>query len=123
MQTQSNKTQYRLAVGAALAGTLLLIWLSLGVGIIGRDGDPANLMYFGVVAVGVIGVLLARLRSPGMARTMLAMALAQALVTAIALIARLGLPYSGPLEILLLNGFFVALFAGSAWLFQRAARG
>lgn len=123
MKTQSNNTAYRSAIGVALAGTLILIWLSLGVGIIGRDGDPANLMYFGVVAVGIIGAILARLRSPGMAHTMLAMAVAQALVTAIALIAKLGLPYSGPLEILLLNGFFVALFAGSAWLFQRAALG
>lgn len=123
MKTQPNNTTYRSAIGVAVVGTLILIWLSLGVGIIGRDGDPANLMYFGVVAVGIIGAILARLQPPGMARTMLAMAVAQALVTAIALIARLGLPYSGPLEILLLNGFFVALFAGSAWLFQRATRG
>ena len=123
MKTQPNNTLYRSAIGVALGGTLILIWLSLGVGIIGRDGDPANLMYFGVVAVGVIGAILARLQPSGMALTMLAMAVAQALVTAIALIARLGLPYSGPLEILLLNGFFVALFAGAAWLFQRAARG
>jgi hypothetical protein len=55
-----------------------------------------------------------------MARALFAMALAQALVAAIALIAGLGLPWSGPAEILLLNGFFVALFAGSAWLFRRA---
>jgi len=51
------------------------------------------------------------------------MALAQVLITAIALIARLGLPYSGPLEILTLNGFFIAMFSGSAWLFKYAARG
>lgn len=54
---------------------------------------------------------------------LLAMALVQALVTAIALIARLGLPYSGPAELLGLNGFFIALFAASAWLFRWAARG
>ncbi len=52
-----------------------------------------------------------------------ATALAQALVAVIALIAGLGSPWSGPLEILVLNGFFVALFVGSAWLFRRAARG
>jgi hypothetical protein len=57
-----------------------------------------------------------------MARALLATALAQAAVAAIALIARLGLPYSGPAELVLLNGFFIACFAGSAWLFQRAAR-
>jgi hypothetical protein len=44
------------------------------------------------------------------------------LVAAIALIAGLGAPESGPLEILGVNGLFVALFVGSAWLFQRAAR-
>ena len=98
----------------------MLVWLSLGVGIIGKDGDPANLMYFGVLAVGIIGAVMVRLRAEGMARALFAMALAQGLVTAIALIARLGLPWSGPAEILLLNGFFTGLFAGSAWLFRRA---
>jgi hypothetical protein len=118
-----GKINYRLAVGVALAAALFLIWVSLGVGIIGRDGDPANLMYFGVLAVGIIGAVVARFRPRGMARAMAATALAQALVAAIALIARLGYPWSGPLELTLLNGFFVALFAGSAWLFWRAAPG
>jgi hypothetical protein len=114
---------YLLAIGIALVTAFILVWLSLGIGIIGADGDPANLMYFGVLAVGIIGALIARFQPLGMARTMFAMALAQALVAAIALIARLGLPWSGPLEILGLNGFFVVLFAGSGWLFQQAARG
>jgi hypothetical protein len=115
-------TAYRAATGLALAAALMLIWLSLGVGIIGRDGDPANAMYFGVIAVGLIGAIIARFRPQGMVWALLAMALVQALVTAIALIARLGLPYSGPAEILGLNGFFIALFAASAWLLRRAAR-
>jgi hypothetical protein len=113
---------YRAAVGVALGAALILVWLSLGVGIIGRDGDPANLMYFGVLAVGVIGALVSRLRPLGMARALFATALAQTSVAAIALLGGLGRPWSGPLEILLLNGFFVALFVGSAWLFRRAAR-
>lgn len=106
----------------ALVAAGLLVWLSLGVGIIGRDGDPANLMYFGVLAVGLIGALVARLRPGGMARASFAMALAQAAVGAIALVAGLGLPYSGPAEIVLLNGFFVAMFAAAGGLFRRAAR-
>ena len=123
MQTHTNKRAYRLAILTVLAAVLMLIWLSLGVGIIGKDGDPANLMYFGVVAVGIIGSIITRLQPGGMTRTMSTMAIVQALVTGIALIAGLGLPYSGPLEILALNGFFLAMFAGSAWLFQRAERG
>jgi hypothetical protein len=123
MRTRTNSAAYRAAISVALAAASILVWLSLGVGIIGKDGDPANLMYFGVLAVGIIGAIIARLQPHGMARTLFATALAQALVAAIALIADLGLPWSGPAEILLLNGFFVALFAGSAWLFRRAARG
>lgn len=123
MRTRINRTAYRSAIGVAIASAFILAWMSLGVGIIGQDGDPANLMYFGVLAVGTIGAIVARLKPRGMARALFATAIAQALVAAIALIAGLGLPWSGPAEILGLNGFFIALFAGSAWLFQRAARG
>ncbi len=116
-------TAYRAAVGVAVAAALILVWLSIGVGIIGRDGDPANLMYFGVLAVGIIGAFIARFRPRGMARALFATALAQGLIAVIAILAGLGQPYSGPLELLGLNGFFVALFVGSAWLFRRAAQG
>ena len=123
MRTRTNRTVYRSAIGVALTAAFILVWLSLGVGIIGKDGDAANVMYFGVLAVGIIGAIIARFQPHGMARALCATALAQASVAAIALIAGLGRPYSGPAEILLLNGFFVALFAGSAWLFWRAAGG
>ncbi|MBD1919520.1 hypothetical protein H6F77_00070 [Microcoleus sp. FACHB-831] len=91
MRTRINSTAYRSAIGIAIAAALILVWLSLGVGIIGKDGDPANLMYFGVLAVGIIGAIIARLQPYGMARTLFATAFAQALVTAIALLAGLGL--------------------------------
>lgn len=123
MLTFSNQTAHKLAIGGSLVATLMLIWLSLGVGIIGADGDPANLMYFVVVAIGVIGAIITRLKSFGMARVLLVMAFVQSLITGIAMIAELGLPYSGPLEILFLNDFFVVAFVVAAWLFRRAASG
>lgn len=119
---KGSEPAYRLGVGLALVAAALLVWLSLGVGIIGKDGDPANRMYFGVLAVGLAGALIARFGALGMARALLATALAQTTVAAIALAAGLGEPWSGPLELSLLNGFFVALFLGAAWLFRRAAR-
>jgi hypothetical protein len=121
--TMLNRNAYLFAVGVALAAALILVWSSLGVGIIGADGDPANLMYFGVLAVGIVGAIVARFRPEGMARALFATALAQALVAAIALILGLGLPWSPPVELLALNGFFVALFVGSALLFRHAGRG
>jgi hypothetical protein len=117
----TQHTRYQLAVGLAAGASLMLVWLSLGVGIIGRDGDPANWMYFTVIAVGIFGALIARFRSRGMARVLLAMALVQTAIAAIALTRGLGYPESGPLELSALNGFFVALFVASAWLFRRAA--
>ncbi len=116
-------TAYRSAVGVAVLAALLLVWLSLGVGVIGRDGDPANVMYFGVVGVGIVGALVARFRPRGMASALYVTAVAQALVALIALFAGLGRPWSGPLELVGLNGMFIALFVGSAWLFRRAASG
>jgi hypothetical protein len=119
---KTGSLAYRAAAGVALAAALLLVWINLAVGIIGDEGNPANAMYIGVLAVGVGGALIARFQPHGMARALLATALAQALVAAIALSAGLGAPASGPLEILMLNGCFVALFVGSAWLFRHAAR-
>jgi hypothetical protein len=114
---KADSLAYRAAVGVALAAALLLVWMNLAVGIIGSENNPANLMYIGVLAVGIIGALIARFRPSGMAGALLATALAQALVTVIALIAE---NYRDAFEILLLNGFFVALWVGSALLFRRA---
>ncbi|HEV2611004.1 MAG TPA: hypothetical protein VGU61_12115 [Noviherbaspirillum sp.] len=123
MHPASKTTAYRCAAGMAVVTAIFLIWLSLGVGIIGKDGDPANMMYFGVIAVGIVGASVARFQPRGMARALAAAALVQAMVAMIAVTAELGLPWSGPAEILILNAFFVAMFGGSAWLFRRAAPG
>ncbi len=50
---------YRFAVGVALAAAFLLVWMNLAVGLIGSEDNPANLMYFGVLAVGFIGAIIA----------------------------------------------------------------
>ena len=113
---------YRYAIGLSLLATLMLVWLALGVGILGADGDRANMMYVGVVAVGIIGAIAARLQPIGMSRTLVAMALGQTVVTVIALLA--GVQDSGvsPLaEIVGLNAFFIGMFLVAARLFGNAA--
>ena len=120
---KGSNIAYRSAVGVALAAAFILVWLVLAVGVIGRTGDLADLMYIGVLAVGIIGALIARFRPHGMARVLFVTALGQALVAVIALIFGLGSGSPpGVLGILILNGFFVALFVGSALLFRYAAR-
>jgi len=119
----TNKTTYRYAIGIALAAAFILVWLIGAVGVIGVAGDPFDRMYFGVVAVGIVGAIIARFRPRGMARALFATAFAQVLVVVIALIVgKQHVEFSSVPEIVLRNGFFIALFFGSAWLFRRAAR-
>ena len=117
---KTGNTAYKSAVGLALATPLLLVWMIGAVGVLGRDGDRADLMYIGVFAVGMIGAIIARFQPHGMARALIATALAQALVAVIAGMHQA--PYTSVGEILGLNGFFVALFLGLALLFLTAAR-
>jgi hypothetical protein len=121
---KAGNIAFRGAVGIALAAAFILVWLTGAVGIIGSEDNNANVMYFGVLAVGIIGAIVARFRPHGMARALFATALAQALVSVIALIITLDSPWSPPgvLGTLILNGFFAGLFVGSALLFRYAAR-
>ncbi|MFY2558329.1 hypothetical protein ACN469_11915 [Corallococcus terminator] len=123
MRTATPNTSYRAALCLALFASLSLVWLSLGVGIIGADGDRTNLLYGGVLLVGISGAFIVRLRAAGMARTLVAMAFTQAAIALLAVLTGWGLPWSPPAEILVLNAGFVALFLGAAWLFKRGARG
>lgn len=106
---------YRAAAGVALATAFLLVWINLAVGIIGNEGNPANLMFGGVLAVGILGAVVARFQPHGMARALVATALAQALVAVIALIEGFG-------HASILTGCFVALWLTSALLFRKAAQ-
>ncbi len=114
-------TYYRLGIAVALATAVFLV-LGIGaLGIIGAGGHPDR-MYAGVLAVGVIGTVVARLRARGMALTLLAMAVAMGLVAVIAFIA--GYQHNegaSVVEILGLTGMYAGLFCLSAWLFWRAA--
>lgn len=118
----SDKTAYSVAIGFALFTGLFLIWVNGAVGIIGSEDNPINLLYFGVILVGIIGAFIARFKPEGMTQTMLVMALAQALVAAIALIGGFyqSLP-STVFHIIGVNGFFIILFVASALLFRYTA--
>lgn len=107
---------YRAAVGVAVATAFILIWINLAVGIIGTEDNPANLMFGGVIAIGIIGALIARFQPQGMARALLATAIAQALAAVTGLVAGWGE------EAVVLPIFFTALWLASAWLFRKAAR-
>jgi len=111
----SERRAYGAAVGLALFTGLAQIWVNLAVGIIGSEDNPANLIYAGVIAVALIGAILAGLRAKGMAVAMAATAIAQASTFFVALAAGFG--FTGPITI-----FFTCLWLMSAALFRSSAR-
>lgn len=119
---RSNKIIYRAAVATACATALLLVWIEGAVGIIGPPGGLTGLMELGVLAVLIIGSAIARLRAKGMVFALIAAALAQAIVGAVALFNGLGYPASPPLEIIVVCGFFILPFVISAILFHQVTQ-
>jgi hypothetical protein len=119
-----DRIAYRAAVGVALAAAFILVWMNA---VQVADGvNPAAVMYLGVPILAIVGASLARFHPDGMARTLFATALAQALVLAGALMIRNPQVTSwtaGVTRGFALNAFFVIAFFGSAMLFRKAGRG
>ena len=120
---KTGQMMYRMAVGFALFSMLFLTWVNLAVGIIGSEDHFANLIYFAVIGVGIIGTIIARFRSSGMSLTMFLMAFVQTLVTVFVLLTGMyHLPNSSIFEVLSINGVFITLFIISALLFRYNAK-
>lgn len=118
---RSGNGWYRSGVAVALGTAFLLVWINGAVGIIGDEGNPANLMFLGVIAVAVAGAIVSRFRAAGMVVAMTVTAGAEALVGTVTLIFRLGAnePPFFP-GVLILIGFFAAAWLVSAWMFRKA---
>jgi hypothetical protein len=120
VSSQAPNRAYRQAVGLAVTTGVVLLWINGAVGLIGSEDNLANLMYAGVLVIGLLGSAFARLRSAGMAVAMLVTAVAQFLVPVIAV--TIWRPDFSPGVVMVfgLNFIFVLLFAGAALLFRRA---
>jgi hypothetical protein len=119
---KSGHRAYRIAVAIGVVTALLLVWMNGAVGIIGSENNPANLMYFGVLLLGVVGAIVSRLKPSGLTRTLFVMAIAQMLVPVLALIrhpdALKEVP--GVIGVFMLNAIFAAMWCGSALMFKKA---
>lgn len=114
---------YQGAVAAALAATILILWTTGAVGIIGSEANPGNLLYLGVPALAALAGLAARGRAAGMAWAMTIVAVAQVMVPPAAYFT-LADPRRDVLapEVFAATAVFAGLWLLSAWLFRKAAR-
>ena len=119
----SGDTAFRLGAAVALAAAFLLLWVNLAVGVFGDEGQPANLVFLGVIAVALGGGILARFTAAGMARAMVAAAICQAVVGGVGLVAGWGAPGTAATTRIAMGiGLFTGLWLASAALFATAAR-
>ncbi len=84
--SQGNSKTYRTATALALVTAFLLVWVSLAVGIIGSEDNPANTLYFVVLAVGFFGSLAVRFKARGMAGVMAVVTVLQGFVPLLAVL-------------------------------------
>lgn len=122
MRNVSNDLSYRLGLGVAIGAAVIQVWVNAGVGIIGSADNDANLMYFGVLALGVIGTVVSRFQPEPFAKVLIGVAAGQVLVAAIAIVGDLGTDGTiWPWDLVGLTGFFTTMWIGSAFLLRNAA--
>ena len=107
---------YKVGVGMALVAGFALGWSNMVH--VADSENPANLVYYSVLAVGGVGAWLARLKARGLARTLFAMAATLALI---AVILPSGAPPYLARNMAIGHGVFVALFTASGLLFRHAS--
>lgn len=118
----SRDWSYRGAAALALLGTFLTIWANLAVGIVGSEDNPANLLFFAALLVGIVGAVIARFRARGMSLAMIATATALGVAFVVAVSGPTDEPNVAHWRELVGTSVFAALFLGSAALFRKSSR-
>ena len=109
----SGDLAFRAGVAFAVVAGFVIVWACGAVGIIGDEGDPANLMFGAVLLVGVAGGYVGRFQAAGLSRAMAATAFVQAVVAIVAW--TMGSVEGGVAGVALTGAWLL-----SAWLFSRA---
>jgi hypothetical protein len=106
---------YKAGVGVALIAGFALGWSNMVH--VADSENPANLVYYSVLAIGGVGACLARLEARGLARTLFAMAATLALI---AVMLPSGAPPYLARNMAIGHGVYVVLFIASGLLFRHA---
>jgi hypothetical protein len=113
----SGSRAYRWGVAVALVTSFLIVWTT----IVRDDGNGIG--FFLLIMAAAVGGASAWFRPAGMARTMLGIAIMQALLgVALATAPSTASTPDGSFRILLFSGLFMALWLVSAALFRAAAK-
>lgn len=117
---------YRAGVAVGLFAGLFLIWANLAVGIIGSEDNPVNIIYFGIIGIGIVGAVMSRFNPYGLSLTMFAVSIAFLMIAVVVLF------YAGTqgadftidkiMTYIGVHGLFIMLFFISGILFRQATQ-
>ena len=114
-----NAWAYKAAVAIALVAGFVLGWSTMVH--MSETENPLNLVYFGVIAVGAVGAVLARLKAKGMARALFAMSIALAAAWLVTQVLNTD-PPAGPFwNVAIKHGGLVLVFLTASLLFRHAS--
>lgn len=111
-----NARAYKAGVGLALVTGFALGWSNMVH--VADSENPANLVYYSVLAMGAVGACLARLKARGLALTLFVMAATLALI---AVMLPSGAPPEMAQRMAVGHAVYVVLFTASGLLFRRAS--
>lgn len=117
-----NRT-YRIALSVGIFGAFLILRVNGAVGIIGSEDNPANLMYWVVLLIMLIGSLISRFKEHWMSLTFFSAAIVQILIPIFALFiwpATVSWGEAGIMGVFIFNSVFAGIFIISALFFQHA---
>jgi len=118
VEQASGSRAYRAGVAVALLASFLTVWTT----VVRDDGNGIG--FFLLIMAAAVGGFAAWFRPAGMARTMIGVAVMQAMLgIAIATAPSTAAIPDGSFRILVFSGFFAALWLVSAFLFRAAAKG
>jgi len=111
---------YKAGAALAVLAGFMIFWGTAAIQIIGEE-NPANILYLGVILLGLAGVGLARFRPSGLAKAAFVTAAATLLVPVIAVIFWPADFSPGVGKVFILNGGFALMFTTAGLLFRHAA--
>ena len=121
LAVRKGNAAYSLAAGLALGASLLSVWITGAVGIIGSENNDANMLYLLVVLIALLGSIAALFRPSGMSVAMAAAAVAELLVPVAAWIFWPDIrPAILKPEVPFMAVLLTGMWATSAWLFRKA---
>ncbi|WP_290889738.1 hypothetical protein [Arenimonas sp.] len=111
----ARNNAYMVAAALAAGACFFTLWANLAVGILGPEDNPANGLFFYVVALAMVGSLLVLFRPQPMAWVMVATAVVQVAVCLYAWLTGLGVVF-------VFTALMCAVWLAAARLFRLAAR-